>query len=288
VLAPSERYWQQQRRNPKLLTDWARQLLLQVQRWFPTRALVVVADGAFSSLQLLSDWAARRRPITCVTRLRLDARLFRPAPPRKKDTIGRPRVVGTRLPSLLQILNCPDTVWRRCDIYLLQILLGRKMIAAAGLSSRGTTQTSRRDKPVVLQIEKFSYMRSYYRQRNQSYRDHDYFPQPFSPLLIGRITLHGESLLSSLRNRNQYRREVLLLDPSSSSSIPSSEKVGMSTTQAIHRVGGRARGGPEAFRNFNLLTRTGKELRQYRSHKLLVSAPQLQPEISFAAAKWVH
>jgi len=81
VLAPSERYWQQQRRNPKLLTDWARQLLLQVQRWFPTRALVVVADGAFSSLQLLSDWAARRRPITCVTRLRLDARLFRPAPP---------------------------------------------------------------------------------------------------------------------------------------------------------------------------------------------------------------
>ena len=29
VLAPSERYWQQQGRNPKLLSDWARQLLLQ-------------------------------------------------------------------------------------------------------------------------------------------------------------------------------------------------------------------------------------------------------------------
>jgi hypothetical protein len=54
ALAPSERYWQKQGRNPKHLTDWARQLVLQVQRWFPARTLVVVADGAFASLQLLS------------------------------------------------------------------------------------------------------------------------------------------------------------------------------------------------------------------------------------------
>ena len=104
ALAPSERYWQQQGRHPKLLTDWARQLWLQVQRWFPTRTLVVVADGAFASLQLLSRWAARRRPMVCVTRLRLDARLFRPAPARKRGVMGRPRLVGTRLPALSQIL----------------------------------------------------------------------------------------------------------------------------------------------------------------------------------------
>src|SRR3954463_15294288 len=35
ALAPSERYWQKQGRKPKLLTDWARQLGLQVQHWFP-------------------------------------------------------------------------------------------------------------------------------------------------------------------------------------------------------------------------------------------------------------
>jgi hypothetical protein len=116
VLAPSERYWQQQGRNPKLLSDWARQLLLQVQHWFPTRTLVVVADGAFASLQLLSDWAVRRRPITCITRLRLDARLFRPAPPRKKGAMGRPRLVGTRLPSLQQILNRRDTAWQPLQV----------------------------------------------------------------------------------------------------------------------------------------------------------------------------
>lgn len=110
ALAPSERYWQQQGRRPKLLTDWARQLPLQVQRWFPTRSLVVVADGAFASLQLLSRWTARRRPIVCISRLRLDARLFRPAPPRQRGAMGRPRLVGTRLPSLLQVLTHRRTV----------------------------------------------------------------------------------------------------------------------------------------------------------------------------------
>jgi hypothetical protein len=104
ALAPSERYWQKQGRKPKLLTDWARQLVLQVQHWFPRRTIVVVADGAFASVPLLSAWTARRRPIRCVTRLRLDARLFRPAPPRKLGATGRPRLVGTRLPSPQQVL----------------------------------------------------------------------------------------------------------------------------------------------------------------------------------------
>jgi hypothetical protein len=108
ALAPSERYWQQRGHKPKLLTDWARQLVLQVQRWFPTRTLVVVADSAFASVQLLSEWASRRRPVVCVTRLRLDARLFRPAPPRKKGATGRPRLVGTRLPSLQGSGTNPD------------------------------------------------------------------------------------------------------------------------------------------------------------------------------------
>jgi hypothetical protein len=113
ALAPSERYWHKQGHQPKLLTDWARQLVLQVQRWFPSRTLVVVADGAFASLQLLSQWATRRRPVVCVTRLRLDARLFHPAPPRKKSVIGRPRLVGTRLPSLQQVLANRHTKWQR-------------------------------------------------------------------------------------------------------------------------------------------------------------------------------
>ena len=116
ALAPSERYWEERQRKPKVLTDFARQLVLQVQRWVPTRTLVVVADGAFAALDLLTRWAGRLQPIVCVTRLRLDARLFGPAPARKPSAKGRPRLVGTRLPSLQQVLANPRTVWQRLQI----------------------------------------------------------------------------------------------------------------------------------------------------------------------------
>src|SRR6266496_62153 len=41
VLAPSERYYARRGRKPKKITDWARQMVFQVRRWLPDRALVV-------------------------------------------------------------------------------------------------------------------------------------------------------------------------------------------------------------------------------------------------------
>jgi len=40
----------------------------------------------------------RPSPVHVVTRLRLDAALYQPAPPRDAHTIGRPRKVEPRLP----------------------------------------------------------------------------------------------------------------------------------------------------------------------------------------------
>jgi DDE superfamily endonuclease len=40
VLAPSERYHQSRKQRHKTLTDWARQMLTQVQRWIPQRSIV--------------------------------------------------------------------------------------------------------------------------------------------------------------------------------------------------------------------------------------------------------
>lgn len=111
ALAPSARYFEERKLRPKVLTDWARQLVLQVRRWMPNRTLVLVGDGGFASLALLKSLSIRS--VICVTRMRLDARLFNPAPPRKKGTKGRPRLVGTRLPSLQQVLADPRTLWRR-------------------------------------------------------------------------------------------------------------------------------------------------------------------------------
>src|SRR5436190_20230331 len=98
ALAPSERYCRQRGRRHKKLTDWARQMALQARRWLPTRTLVVLGDGGFAALELLA--ALARHSVTCITRLRLDAALYEPAPPRKPGTRGRPRTKGQRLASL--------------------------------------------------------------------------------------------------------------------------------------------------------------------------------------------
>jgi len=114
VLAPSERYAQERsKKKPhKKLTDWARQMLLLVRRWWPEREIVAVADSGYACIRLLA--ACRRflpKPVTFVTRLRLDAALYEPAPPRKPKQIGRPRLKGKRLPTLAAVADDPSTIW---------------------------------------------------------------------------------------------------------------------------------------------------------------------------------
>jgi DDE superfamily endonuclease len=111
ALAPSERYSREHRKRHKKLTDWARQLVLQARRWMPKRLLVLVADSGFAALELLATLV--RHGVICVTRLRLDAALYKPAPPRRPGTIGRPRTKGARLPSLAEVLTDTATPWQR-------------------------------------------------------------------------------------------------------------------------------------------------------------------------------
>ena len=110
VLAPSERYAQHHRRRHKTLTDWARQALLQVARWRPDRRIIAVADSSYAAIDLLN---AVRHRLCVVARLRLDARLFDPPPRRRPGAVGRPRVVGRRLPSLSERLANRRTRWHR-------------------------------------------------------------------------------------------------------------------------------------------------------------------------------
>src|SRR5215218_3556903 len=98
ALAPSERYCRERGRRHKKLTDWARQMALQARRWLPGREVVLLGDSSFAALDLLA--ALARHGLVCVTRLRLDAALYEPAPPRRPGTVGRPRTKGARLPNL--------------------------------------------------------------------------------------------------------------------------------------------------------------------------------------------
>src|SRR5215216_2979544 len=116
ALAPSERYTKERGKRHKKLTEWAWQLLLQVRRWHPERKIVAVADGGYSSLEILDRCRGLSKPITFISRLRLDAALYTPAPPRYPGQIGRPRLKGERLPNLSVVAEDPNTVWKLTTI----------------------------------------------------------------------------------------------------------------------------------------------------------------------------
>jgi hypothetical protein len=90
------------------VTTWARQLIRLLHRWYPTRQLVIVGDRTYAALELLDAVCS---VAILVTRLRLDARLFTPTPPRKPGQKGRPRLVGARLPTREQVRDDPATAW---------------------------------------------------------------------------------------------------------------------------------------------------------------------------------
>jgi hypothetical protein len=112
VLAPSERYHEERHMRHKTITDWARQMILQVTRWMPGRRLIVVADGTYAVLEFLLS-VSRLPQVSAITRLRLDACLYDPAPPREVGKRGRTALKGKAQPKLSQRLTDPRTQWQK-------------------------------------------------------------------------------------------------------------------------------------------------------------------------------
>jgi hypothetical protein len=81
-----------------------------VVRWLPGREIAFVADSSFAALELL-DKLKRLPRGSVITRLRLDAALYDPPPPRAPGTIGRPRLKGKRRPTLEAVLVDTRTQW---------------------------------------------------------------------------------------------------------------------------------------------------------------------------------
>ena len=111
VLAPSSRYHEQQGRRHKKVTDWARQMVMQLRRWLPERPLVLVGDNSYAVLDLLHCCQSLREPVTLIARLRLDAALYAPAPPRQPGQNGRTPLKGPRRPPLKTLLDHADVIW---------------------------------------------------------------------------------------------------------------------------------------------------------------------------------
>jgi hypothetical protein len=115
LLVPSERYCNERGLRYKRLSHWGWQALMQVRRWIPERQIVAVADQNYSAIELLDH--TRRAKIHVVTRLRMDAALYDPAPSREEFRKVHPRgrlpKKGARQPTPEARLHDPDTRWQK-------------------------------------------------------------------------------------------------------------------------------------------------------------------------------
>jgi hypothetical protein len=109
-LGPSERFYAQRGRRHQPVPARAWQLLRLLGRWMPQRESVCVADSRFAVLEL-REQVTRLPRVSMITRLRLDAALYDPPPPRAPGTKGRPRLKGKRRPTLEAVLADARTPW---------------------------------------------------------------------------------------------------------------------------------------------------------------------------------
>jgi hypothetical protein len=75
ALAPSEQYYETRGRKAKTLTERAWQMIKQLRRWLPNRAVVIVGDNSYAALDLLAACQALSEPGCAGLRLCTNLRL---------------------------------------------------------------------------------------------------------------------------------------------------------------------------------------------------------------------
>jgi len=116
VPAPSQEANQALGKRHKTSIVLIRQMTDQVRRWLPGRGMVLVVDGGLVALKSARHCARYRTPVTYISRLQLNARLFDPPPPQPERKRGRKAVIGPRQLKPNQWLDNPDAPWQRLDM----------------------------------------------------------------------------------------------------------------------------------------------------------------------------
>src|SRR3954469_10767276 len=84
-------------RRHKTIAERARRMIACLRRWLPMADLTVVGDSAYSVIEL--GLASRRHAVRLIAPLRLDARLFTPAPSGRPGRSGGPASPATACPT---------------------------------------------------------------------------------------------------------------------------------------------------------------------------------------------
>ena len=74
------------------------------------------SGDSYAVLDLLHCCQSLREPVTLIARLRLDAALYAPAPPRQPGQNGRPPLKGPRRPPLKVLLEQTDVTWASAEV----------------------------------------------------------------------------------------------------------------------------------------------------------------------------
>src|SRR5574341_65935 len=89
VLAPHEKTNTALGKRHKTVIEWVMQMIAQVRRWLPQRQLVLITDGGLIAVKLGLRCARFANPVTFVSRLHLNIRLFDPPRPRQPRQRGQ-------------------------------------------------------------------------------------------------------------------------------------------------------------------------------------------------------
>ena len=116
VLAPSKRTNEANGKRHKTSIDWIMQMITAVRRWIPDKIIVFVTDGGLVAVKLGLRCARFLNPVTYISRLQLNARLFDEAGPQPSGKPGPKPKKGKRQPSLKRRLKDPKTQWREMSI----------------------------------------------------------------------------------------------------------------------------------------------------------------------------
>lgn len=100
----------------RTIVEWAMVMIDKVRRWQPEREVVLIGDGSYAAVALGHRCRRLSKPVTLVSRLRLDARLYDFPGPQPKGKRGPKPKKGARQPSLTNRLADPKTCWQELEI----------------------------------------------------------------------------------------------------------------------------------------------------------------------------
>jgi hypothetical protein len=102
----------------RTLVGWAELMIDKVRRWQADREITLVGDGSYAAIVLVQRCQRLKKPVTLVSRLRLDARQFDFPGPQPKSKRGPKPKKGARLTQLAERVADPMTTWRRLALVL--------------------------------------------------------------------------------------------------------------------------------------------------------------------------